>query len=75
MGAGQYRFFLASWHTSGTQTPRSASTLHGVDASFEERLKGSLGPGKLADMGVLAPTEIREGAATRLALASLDERP
>ncbi|HEU4629432.1 MAG TPA: amidohydrolase family protein [Gemmatimonadaceae bacterium] len=39
-------------------------TLHGAHASFEERLKGSITPGKLADLVVLARDPRREDPGT-----------
>lgn len=48
-----------------------AYTLHGAIASFEERLKGTLEPGKLADLVVLE-TDLRDVAPDELASVRVD---
>jgi predicted amidohydrolase YtcJ len=44
----------------GVEEAIRVGTLHGAHASFEERLKGSLEPGKLADLVVLGRDPLRE---------------
>lgn len=43
-------------------------TLHGAYASFEERWKGSIEPGKLADLVVLARDPLREDPSTLISI-------
>jgi predicted amidohydrolase YtcJ len=43
-------------------------TLHGAYASYEERLKGSLEPGKLADLVVLGRDPFREDPSTLITI-------
>jgi predicted amidohydrolase YtcJ len=52
-----------TWGPSQRITPLEAirvGTIHGAHASFEERLKGSIEPGKLADLVVLGRDPLRE---------------
>ena len=44
-------------------------TLHGAYASYEENIKGSIEPGKLADLVVLAKDPTRVEAATLIKIA------
>ena len=43
-------------------------TLHGAYASFEEELKGSIEPGKLADLVVLGRDPLREDPSTLVSI-------
>ena len=43
-------------------------TLHGAYASYEEHLKGSIEPGKLADLVVLGRDPLREDPSTLITI-------
>jgi predicted amidohydrolase YtcJ len=44
------------------------ATVHGAYASFEEKLKGSIEPGKLADLVVLGRDPVKEDASTLISI-------
>jgi predicted amidohydrolase YtcJ len=52
----------------GVEEALGVGTLHGAYASYEERLKGSIEPGKLADLVVLGRDPLREDPSTMITI-------
>ena len=59
---------VRAWAPRGVQEAIRVGTLHGAHATYEEKIKGSITAGKLADLVVLGLDPVRENLASLITI-------